>query len=292
MGKLGKNFYILIFSLFISIFLFVAPVKAQPNAISDLRCFFSEMSGAVWLTWTPPAGTVSYDVRYALSAINESNYNLATQFPQSWSGSTNKGLVDYLIANNTWFFAMKAVNATGSASGISNVVWCFVPTVATQRDTTPPTSFITNPAEGATILAGKDYLIFGQSSDTGGSSVQKVEISFDGGQTWFLTNPKESITSGFTFEYLWTKQVAGNYNIKTKSTDWVGNIETPGAGINLTVAVQSPVVEPPASQPPVEKPIAQMTVEELRLKITEIQQQIIQLLKELIFLLQQQLVKI
>jgi hypothetical protein len=277
-----KFIKILCFSLvFISLFFAVQTKAVAPNPITNLECVFSGMPEAVWLTWTPPAGAASYNVRYALSGISESDYNFTYQFSQNWQGSANSGLVDYLTSNRTWFFAMKSINVGGETSGISNVVWCFVPTTTTPT-MTPPTSQITDPAEGATIAVGKDYVIKGQSADTGGSSVQEVEISLDGGKTWSLATQKERIGAGFTFEYLLINPVAGNYNIKTRATDWVGNIETPGAGIDVTVATQAPVVQPPGEQ---------MTVEDLRAKITEIQQQIIQLLQELILLLQQQVAK-
>jgi len=277
MAKFFSFFLILIIGLFGA-----AQIKAvAPNPISDLQCVFSGMPGAVWLTWTPPAGAASYNVRYALSGISESDYNLTYQFSQNWQGSANSGLVDYLTSNRTWFFAMKSINAGGETSGISNVVWCFVPTTTTPT-ITPPTSQITDPAEGAAIAVGKDYLIKGQSADSGGSSVQKVEISLDGGKTWSLATPKERIGAGFTFEYLLTNPAAGTYNIKTRATDWMRNIETPGVGINVTVATQLPVVQPPSEQ---------MTVEELQLKIAEIQQQIIQILQRLILLIQQQVAK-
>jgi len=267
--------------IFICLFFAVQTKAVAPNPITNLECVFSGMPGAVWLTWTPPAGAASYNVRYALSGISESDYNLTYQFSQNWQGSANSGLVDYLTSNRTWFFAMKSINAGGETSGISNVVWCFVPTTTTPTITLP-TSQITDPAEGATIAVGKDYLVKGQSADSGGSSVQKVEISLDGGKTWPLATPKERIGTGFTFEYLWKNPVVGNYNIKTRATDWMGNIETPGAGINVTVVTQAPVVQPPGEQ---------LTVEELRLKIAEVQQQIIQILQGLILLIQQQVAK-
>ncbi len=277
-----KIIKILCFSLVFTCLFFAVQAEAvAPNPITNLECFFSGMPGAVWLTWTPPAGAVRYDVRYALSGISENDYNLTYQFSQNWQGSANNGLVDYLTSNRTWFFAIKSINVGGETSGISNVVWCFVPTTTTPT-ITPPTSQITDPAEGTTIAVGKDYVIKGQSAATGGSSVQKVEISFDGGKTWSLAIPKERVGAGFTFEYLWKNPAAGTYSIKTRATDWVGNVETPGAGINVMVAVQAPVVQPPGEQ---------LTVEDSRAKIAEIQQKIIQILQRLILLIQQQVAK-
>lgn len=284
-----KNNFISIYLYFISIlFLFftASSVNAQPSAITDLRCVFSEMPGAVWLTWTPPAGAVSYEVRYALSPINTRNYHLAYRFPQNWPGTANQGLVDYLTENKDWFFAMKAIDARGNFSDISNTVWCFVPKKVIEKDETPPTSSISDPKDGAIILAGRDYIIKGISSDTGGSSVQKVEISFDDGKTWFLTKPKESIDRGFSWEYLWEKPVVGNYILKTKATDWWENKETPSFGIRIIVkelGIEKPKIE--------EKPIGEIAIKELETKILELQQKIIQVLKQLIQLLEQKIIQ-
>jgi len=257
-------------------------VNAQPAAISDLQCFFAQTPGAVWLTWTAPAGAVSYDVRYFPGAIDATHYNLAWQFSQNWSGTAHQGLVISLTGNTTWFFAMKAIDASNNYSDISNVVSCFVPSVVVPTDKIAPTSLITDPKDGATILANTDYIIKGESSDIGGS-VQKVEISFDG-KNWFKTKAKESIGTGFTWEYLWEKPTEGTYTIKTRATDWWNNQETPGQGIKVKV-----IAELAVEKPPVEKPISQMTAEELKAKIVEIQQKIIQLLSQLIQITQEQI---
>jgi hypothetical protein len=282
-----KNNFISTLFLFISIFslFYFLPVNAQPSAITDLDCVFSEMKGSVWLTWTPPAGAVRYDVRYALSPITASDYNFAYQFSQNWSGTQNQGLVTDLTEEKTWFFAMKAIDSEGRYSDISNVAYCYVPKWEEKKDKIAPVSQIDDPKDGATILAGKDYIIKGKATDTGGSSVQKVEISFDG-KNWFLTKPKESIDSGFTFEYLWEKPKEGNYQIKTRATDWWENQEIPGEGINVKVVLELPM------EKPVEKPISQMTAQELKTKIIETQLKLIELMKQLIQLLQQEISRI
>jgi len=283
-----KNNLISILFLFIStLFLLYFPtevVNAQPAAISDLQCFFSQMPGAVWLTWTAPAGAVSYDVRYSPGSIDAIHYNVAGQFSQNWSGTAQQGLVISLTENKTWFFAMKAIDASNNYSDVSNIVSCFVPAMAVQIDKIAPTSLITDPKDGATILANKDYIIKGDSSDTGGSSVKQVEISFDEGKNWLKTEAIEgNKNNGFTWQFIWSKPAVGDYHLITRATDRMGNIETPGSGIKVIVK------ELETEKPPTEKPISQMTAEELKAKIAEIQQQIIQLLTQLIQLLQQQI---
>ena len=259
--------------------------KAQPAAISDLQCFFAQTPGAVWLTWTAPAGAVSYDIRYFPGAIDATHYNLAWQFSQNWSGTAQQGLVISLTGNTTWFFAMKAIDTDGYYSPISNVVSCFVPKIKPQIDDIAPTSLITDPKDGATILAGKDYIIKGDSSDTGGSSVKEVEISFDQGKNWLKAEAMEgNKNNGFTWKFIWSKPAVGDYQLITRTTDWVGNIETPGTGIKVRIVNQE--------TPVIEKPISQMSVEELKAKIAETQQKIIELLSQLIQLIQQEITKL
>ena len=280
---MAKNLKIIFFILLFLVLPFF--INAQPAAISDLQCFFAQMPGSVWLTWTAPAGANSYDVRYFPGAFNAANYDILWQFSQNWPGSAQQGLVTNLTGNTTWFFAMKAIDASDNYSDISNVVSCFVPTGVVQPDKIAPTSLISDPKDGATILANTDYIIKGNSSDTGGSSVKEVEISFDEGKNWLTTEALEgNKNNGFSWKFTWSKPAVGDYQLITRAADWLSNIETPGAGIKVKVASQE--------TPVTEKPISQMSVEELKTKIAEIQQQIIQLLTQLIQLLQQQIAEL
>lgn len=280
---MAKNLKIIFFILLFLVLPFF--INAQPAAISDLQCFFAQMPGSVWLTWTAPAGANSYDVRYFPGAIDATHYNLAWQFSQNWSGTAHQGLVISLTGNTTWFFAMKAIDASNNYSDISNVVSCFVPSVVVPTDKIAPTSLITDPKDGATILAGKDYIIKGDSSDTGGSSVKEVEISFDQGKNWLKAEAMEgNKNNGFTWKFIWSKPAVGDYQLITRTTDWVGNIETPGTGIKVRIVNQE--------TPVIEKPISQMSVEELKAKIAETQQKIIELLSQLIQLIQQEITKL
>ena len=160
-------------------------------------------------------------------------------------------------------------------------------------DTSPPKSQILAPTAGLSISAGTRYVIQGTGSDVGGSTVRQVEVSVDGGKTWFLAQ-SNSAGSSFSWEYAWQNPVAGEYTIRVRATDAKGNVESPSAGVKVTVAASavSPVPTPtptPAPTPVVEKPIAQMTASELQAKITQLQQQVIALLQQLIQLLRAQL---
>src|SRR5262245_51633179 len=57
------------------------------------------------------------------------------------------------------------------------------PTPTPTPDTVRPTSTITSPTAGATVLIGTQITITGTASDTGGT-VARVEVSVDGGATF------------------------------------------------------------------------------------------------------------
>lgn len=155
-------------------------------------------------------------------------------------------------------------------------------------DTAAPVSKITRPTAGATISAGESYVIEGTGSDE--STVAKVEVSLDDGKTWSIA---KSISSPGTFrwEYVWQNPTEGEYTIRVRATDSAGNIESPAAGVKVTVPAALVPAVPPEEVPEVvpEKPITEMTVQELQTKVAELQQTLINLLQQLVQLLQQQL---
>ncbi len=151
-------------------------------------------------------------------------------------------------------------------------------------DTLPPTSKITSPIDGLTISVGEKYVIQGTAQDQGGSTVQKVEVSLDGGQNWSMTEIKSALANVFSWEYVWQNPTKGEYVIKVRATDALGNIESALTGAKVTVSV--PV--PPTLLLP-EKPITEMTAQELEAKIVEVQQKIVDILTQLIQLFQQQI---
>jgi len=113
-----------------------------------------------------------------------------------------------------------------------------------------------------------------------------VEVSLDDGKTWSIA---KSISSPGTFrwEYVWQNPTEGEYTIRVRATDSTGNIESPAAGVKVTVpAAMVPPEEVPEVVP--EKPITEMTVQELQTKIADLQQILINLLQQLVQLLQQQ----
>ncbi|MGH3658372.1 MAG: DUF4082 domain-containing protein, partial [Micromonosporaceae bacterium] len=113
-------------------------------------------------------------------------------------------------------------------------------TPATQStDTTPPTSVITSPANGATVPVSQPLTINGTASDVGGV-VGGVEVSVDGGTTWHPATGRAS------WSYTFTPTTNGQLTIKSRATDDSARMETPGAGITVTVGSGPP---PPGGCP-------------------------------------------
>jgi len=98
-----------------------------------------------------------------------------------------------------------------------------------------PSSTITSPATAA-VISGATFTITGSASDVSGSGLQKVEASTDGGTSWHLA------AGGTIWSYTWNLPTNGSYTIKSRATDNAGNVETPGPGVNVTVANITPIV--------------------------------------------------
>ncbi|HEX4440109.1 MAG TPA: N,N-dimethylformamidase beta subunit family domain-containing protein [Thermoanaerobaculia bacterium] len=103
---------------------------------------------------------------------------------------------------------------------------------AASTDATPPTSQVTAPAPGANLPSGSPFLIAGTAADSGGL-VGGVEVSTDGGTTWHRANGRSS------WSYAWTPGATGNAVIRSRAADDSGNIETPSAGVSVTIGAPS-----------------------------------------------------
>lgn len=111
-------------------------------------------------------------------------------------------------------------------------------TVAASSDHTAPTSTITSPAVNASLNSGATVTVTGTASDSGGGRVGGVEVSTDGGATWHPANGRES------WSYTWTATGSGTVNIKSRAVDDSANLETPGAGRNVTVKCPCSIYPP------------------------------------------------
>ncbi|MEA2868499.1 MAG: hypothetical protein QOE39_3214, partial [Bradyrhizobium sp.] len=95
-------------------------------------------------------------------------------------------------------------------------------------DHNPPVSTISAPLAGASLVQQQPVTISGSASDTGGL-VAVVEVSTDGGTTW---NPATGTTS---WTFTWWPLLPGSFTIKSRAVDDSLNMETPAAGVTVTV---------------------------------------------------------
>ncbi len=105
-------------------------------------------------------------------------------------------------------------------------------------DATAPSSAITSPANGANLPQGSPVTITGTATDAGGGVVGGVEVSVDGGATWHPTDGRAS------WSYTWTPSASGSVTIKSRAADDSGNLETPSAGIDVTVGTGGDTTPP------------------------------------------------
>jgi hypothetical protein len=110
-------------------------------------------------------------------------------------------------------------------------------------DITPPASVITAPLDMEYTNAAS-YLVQGTSSDPtpDSSGVSLVEVSVDGGTIW---SPATPVAPGdySSWTYNWSSIPSeGTYTIRSRATDGVSNVETPGAGVRLVVDRTPPQV--------------------------------------------------
>ncbi|WP_046864563.1 DUF4082 domain-containing protein [Microvirga massiliensis] len=96
-------------------------------------------------------------------------------------------------------------------------------------DTTKPASTIVTPSNGSTLTGGQSVTITGTATDVGGV-VGGVEVSTDGGTTWRRAAGRSS------WSYSWTPTAGGTYTIRSRAVDDSVNMETPGAGVQVTVS--------------------------------------------------------
>ena len=100
-------------------------------------------------------------------------------------------------------------------------------------DTTPPTSAITSPADGATITVGTPTVIQGIASDVGGV-VGAVEVSLDNGATWLHA------TGMANWQFTWIPTVTGTYTIRARAVDDSGNLQTATPDSRTVTVVPAP----------------------------------------------------
>jgi Bacterial Ig domain len=110
-----------------------------------------------------------------------------------------------------------------------------VPATAS-TDSTPPTSVITSPTNGGTVVMGSAVSITGTAVDTGDGVVGGVEVSVDGGLTW------HPATGRANWSYSWKPTLLGSIKIQSRAVDDTGNLENAGSYITVTVVPRSPQI--------------------------------------------------
>jgi Domain of unknown function (DUF4082)/Bacterial Ig domain/Viral BACON domain len=96
-------------------------------------------------------------------------------------------------------------------------------------DAVAPGSSISSPASGSNITTGQSATIVGTAQDSGGGVIAGVEVSLDSGTTWHPANGRAS------WIYSWMPSQLGTFTIKSRAVDDSGNLETPSAGVSVTV---------------------------------------------------------
>jgi hypothetical protein len=96
-------------------------------------------------------------------------------------------------------------------------------------DFNAPASTISFPTSGSTQQLGVPVTISGTAVDFGSGVVGGVEVSTDGGVTWHPASGRESWT------YTWMPVTSGTINLLSRAVDDSGNLETPSAGVTVTV---------------------------------------------------------
>jgi chitodextrinase len=143
-----------------------------PSAVANLAVVLPTVN-SVRLIWTAPGddgatGTAtSYDIRYSTSSITAGNFNSASQIsneplPKA-SGQPESLLVTGLVANTTYYFAIKAADERTNWSAVSNVA-----SGITSQDNTPP-SAINDLAAAPGTSNGEIYMSWTAPGDDGTS---------------------------------------------------------------------------------------------------------------------------
>jgi PKD repeat protein len=171
----------------------------------------------------------------------------------TWTGTIST------VSRVTMTFVLSTTPDLGDGEIITNTAFltdgeglAYALVAAAIGDALPPASAITDPVE-AQVISSTTYLVHGVATDTV-SPIEAVVVSVDGG-------PWEPATGGESWTYSWSGYADGTHNLRSQAVDTVGHVESPGAGITVTVDATPPEVLaylPPAGA--VEVPLATTVV--------------------------------
>lgn len=159
------------------------PDTTPPSAIANLSVSTTTAT-SVRLAWTAvgddgATGTASsYDLRYATTPIDASNWASATQVggepaPRP-AGSAESFTVTGLAHSTTYYFAIKAADEVPNWSGLSNVVTATTPVLDVAPPSTVGTLTITTTTPHAVTL---EWVSVGDDGDAGQASSYDVRYS-------------------------------------------------------------------------------------------------------------------
>ncbi len=111
-------------------------------------------------------------------------------------------------------------------------------TATASTDVLAPTSMVTSPLDGSTVLAESTITISGTAIDVGDGQVGGVEVSVDGGASWRRATGRASWT------YSWQTGAPRTVTILSRAVDDSGNLEQPMTANTVTVSNQ-PDTTPP-----------------------------------------------
>jgi hypothetical protein len=113
------------------------------------------------------------------------------------------------------------------------------------NDQQPPTTTITSPRAGGVVTPNVAVTISGTAADPASTIqgvVAGVEVSVDGGTTW------KAATGTTSWTFSWTPPSAGNYTIKSRAFDDLGNIEATATSTNtIQVSTNATNCTPPTA---------------------------------------------
>ena len=163
---------------------------------------------STWSSEDPNSGILFYEYCIGTNSttcdvVPFTNVGLSTEITRNDLNLTN-GL--------TYYFRVKATNLDNYSSGVGV-------SDGILSDKLPPQSTITDPLANSTIT-GKNYVIIGNTSDNL-SGISFVELSTNGGTSY------EPLAGTSSWNYNWTLPQDGNYCLKARGMDNVGNLEIP-----------------------------------------------------------------
>ena len=104
-------------------------------------------------------------------------------------------------------------------------------------DSSAPSTTISTPAAGATIISGQATTIAGTAADVGGGKMASVEVSTDGGTTWHVATTSNSWAN---WTYAWTPSSLGTATVQARGVDDSGNYSSSPTTRTVTVQYQCP----------------------------------------------------